>query len=251
MGEAIILNVRKHFFVSVSEKGKKRRQYLHRRYKLVCRSISELARISGVIIVAVKPQDIDEVLSELSRVLTKDKVVISIAAGITTAFIERSLKGKPRVIRTMPNMPALIGQGITAVAKGRFARPGDAALACRIFGHLGETVVVKETLLDAVTAVSGSGPAYVFLFIECLIKAAVSLGLKKDLAADLIKATFAGSVNLLLKENIDPAALRAKVTSKGGTTHAALKVFMDRKIDEIIEQALKAAKKRAKALSRR
>ena len=250
MGEAIISSCLKRFFVHVSEKDVKRQQYLSQNYKLVPYDIGRLVQISDIIILAVKPQDIEEVLKELRKVIKNDQFVISIAAGITTNFIETSLGKKIPVVRTMPNMPALISQGITAVAAGRYAQKADIDLTCKIFDTLGKTVVVEEELIDAITAVSGSGPAYVFLFMECMIKAAESLGLKKELAADLVKTTFAGSVNLLLKKNIEPEELRMKVTSKGGTTQAALDVFMNKKIDEIIRKALVAAKKRAQTLSR-
>ena len=250
MGEAIISSCLKRFFVHVSEKDVKRQQYLSQNYKLVPYDIGRLVQISNIIILAVKPQDIEEVLKELRKVIKNDQFVISIAAGMTTNFIERSLGKKIPVVRTMPNMPALISQGITAVAAGRYAQKADIDLTCKIFDTLGKTVVVEEELIDAITAVSGSGPAYVFLLMECMIKAAESLGLKKELAADLVKTTFAGSVNLLLKKNIEPEELRMKVTSKGGTTQAALDVFMNKKIDEIIRKALVAAKKRAQTLSR-
>lgn len=250
MGEAIIASSLKRFFVSVSEKDAKRQQYLQQNYKLVSLDIKKLAQVSDVIILAVKPQDIDEALKELSQVIRNDTLVISIAAGITCGYVERRLSAKTKVIRTMPNMPALIGQGITAVSRGRYATNRDIDTARKIFDNLGKTVIVEEELIDAVTAVSGSGPAYVFLFMECLIKAAQSLGLEENLSTELVKSTFAGSVNLLLKKNLNPRELRTKVTSKGGTTQAALDVFLKKKIDEIIKKALQAAKKRAKKLSR-
>ena len=250
MGEAIIASSIKRFFIHISESDPKRREYLRQSYKLIPYDIPRLAQISDIIVLAVKPQDIVDVLKELAQVIRKETLVISIAAGITSSLIEKILGKKLRVIRTMPNMPALIGEGITAVCAGKYAQSTDVELACRILSSLGKTVVVEEELIDAVTAVSGSGPAYVFLFMECMIKAARSLGLKEELAANLVKQTFSGSVNLLMKKNMEPGVLRSKVTSKGGTTQAALKVFDKSKIDKIIEKALLAAKKRAKALSR-
>jgi len=250
MGEAIIASSIKRFFIHVSEKNEQRRQYLKQTYKLIPYDIPRLAQISDIIILAVKPQDAAEVLKELARVIKKETLVISIAAGITSGFIEDILGKKNRVIRTMPNMPALIGEGITAVSAGKYAQSADTELACRILSSLGKTVIVEEKLIDAVTAVSGSGPAYVFLFMEYIIKAARSLGLSDDLAADLVKQTFLGSVNLLMKKNLEPGILRAKVTSKGGTTQAAVKVFEESKFEKIIEKALLAAKKRSKALSK-
>ncbi len=251
MGEAIISSVLKRFFVFVSEKNVERQQYLQMRYKLIPLNIKRLAQTSDMIILAVKPQDMDDVLKELSGEIKKDTLVISIAAGITTQFIERHLGKGVRVVRTMPNMPALINQGITAIAKGKFATDNDIVLVSKVFSSLGKTVTVDEESIDAVTAVSGSGPAYVFLFIECMIAAAETIGLKKALAEELVQSTFAGSVNLLLKQKIDAATLRAKVTSKGGTTQAALKVFHRKDLEGIITLALKAAKRRSKELSKK
>lgn len=251
MGEAIIASSLKHFFVHVSEKDAKRREYLNLHYKLVPYDLARLVQISDIIILAVKPQDIDDVLKELSKLIKKETLVISIAAGITTGFIEGVLGKSARVVRTMPNMPALVNQGITAVCAGTNAKKEDIDLACKIFNNLGKTVVVKEESIDAITAVSGSGPAYVFLFMECMIEAAKALGLDEKLSAELVKQTFSGSVNLLLKQGAEPKDLRAKVTSKGGTTQAALDVFANKNIDEIITKALSAAQKRAKALARR
>lgn len=251
MGEAIIASSLKHFFVHVSEKDIKRREYLHLHYKLVPYDLARLVQISDVIILAVKPQDIDGVLKELNTIIQKETLVISIAAGITTSYIKNILGKNARVVRTMPNMPALINQGITAVCGGDNAKKEDIDLACKIFNNLGKTVVVKEESIDAITAVSGSGPAYVFLFMECMVEAAKSLGLDEKLSSELVKQTFAGSVNLLIKKGVEPKELRAKVTSKKGTTQAALDVFAKKNINEIIEKALKAAQRRAKALARR
>jgi len=250
MGEAIIAGSRGRFSVLVNEKDKKRQAYLRRNYKIRSHSFSEVGRKADAVILAVKPQDIEEALKGLKAVLKKNTLVISIAAGITSRFIERKLRVKTRVIRTMPNMPALIGEGITAVSRGRFAKASDVKAACRILGALGKTVIVNEKLIDAVTAVSGSGPAYVFLFMEHLIRAAEKAGLAKNLAQELVMATFKGSVNLVLKKNIEPAVLRAKVTSKGGTTQAALKVFDKKNFGKMILDAVSAAKKRAKQLSK-
>lgn len=252
MGEAIINGCLKRFFVCVSEKDATRQKYLLKKYRLEGVDVRALAQSSEIIIIAVKPQDIDDALLALKSVNLKDKLIISVAAGITTRYLERKLGKNCKVVRTMPNMPALIGKGMTAVCRGRYAGKKDIDLAGKIFDNVGKTVVVNEELMDSITAVSGSGPAYVYLFMECLIRAAQSLGLKEALAEELVKNTFSGSLELLLKssDNVNPGILRAKVTSKGGTTQAALEVFERRKFEHIIVQALKAAQKRAKTLSR-
>ncbi len=250
MGEAILQRIRKNYKVLVSEKDPARQQYLQKTYKLKPCSVKELVEQSQVVIIAVKPQDVEEALQEMFFLVDKTKLVVSIAAGITSGFLEKSLPEKTRVVRTMPNMPAMIGEGMTALAAGRFAKRGDLDAAMKIFQHVGETVVVPEDLIDAVTAVSGSGPAYVYLFMESLISGAKKLGLDENLARQLVRKTFLGGVLLLDRKKEEPGALRAKVTSKGGTTQAATDVFIKYKLDDIIAEALQAARKRAEELSK-
>jgi len=250
MGEAIIANSLKSFLVSVAEKDLSRQQYLQKKYRLKSRDIKTLAQKSDIVVLAMKPQDIDQVLGELKKYLSSEKLIVSIAAGITTKYIEKKLKPKTRVLRTMPNMPAMVAKGITAICQGKHAGTADVKSARNIFNNLGLTVVVKEDLIDAITAVSGSGPAYVFLFMEYLMKAARSLGLNEALARELVIETFSGSVHLLKEKKLDPAVLRVKVTSKGGTTQAAMDVFAEKHLEQIIESALSAAKNRAKELAK-
>ncbi len=251
MGEALIEHLRKKYFVSVSEKDKTRTDYLYKNYKLKATDLKMLIESSDVVLIAVKPPDIEEPLKEMSPWLDKTKLLISIAAGITTSFIEKTLAKKIKVIRAMPNLAVMVAEGMTAICPGEHAQASDVEAARQIFGHLGRTVVVEEKRMDAVTAVSGSGPGYVFLFMESMIKAAQALGLKEDISKELVEATFRGSIHLLEKKKMDASALRAKVTSKGGTTEAALEVFGKNNLDQIFAQALGAAQKRAQELSRR
>ncbi len=251
MGEAIIARARAKYKIGVCEKDSKRQAYLKRAYKVRVRNLSDLITDSDILVLAVKPQDFENVLGEIKASLRPKHLVISIAAGITSTYIERKLGKGIRVIRTMPNMPAMVGQGITAVCRGKYATAKDVQAACQLFNCVGQTVVVKENLIDSITAVSGSGPAYVFLFMECLIKAARALGLKDDLSVKLINQTLSGSLALILEKGLDPIELRAKVTSKGGTTQAATDVFMKYDLNKIIEEALKAAQKRAGELARK
>ncbi len=251
MGEAIIHSVSKKYVCAVVEKDAKRVQYLRKKYSVRAGDLKSVVALSDFIIVAVKPQDIDDVLKRLSFIVTSKHLIVSIAAGITIGYIEKLLGGKIKVIRTMPNMPAMIGQGMTAVAVGRFVKPSDVKAVCTLFDYLGKTVVVKENLMDAVTAVSGSGPAYLFLFMECLMNAAKDLGLSDDLSRLLVETTLQGSIHLVQKQKADPAELRAKVTSKGGTTQAALEIFEKHKFGGIISEALQAAQRRAGELARK
>ena len=202
---------------------------------------------ASVIIFAVKPQEMEILLKQVP--VGKNKLFISIAAGLTTKFFEKHLGGKQRVVRAMPNMPALIGEGITGVCAGQYAKGADLKLAESLLGSIGQTVIVKESMIDAVTAVSGSGPAYVFLFVEQWINAAIKLGFDQAQAKQLVYKTLLGSAHLLEKSQFNAGELRVKVTSKGGTTQAALEVFSQKKFDQLIYKALLAAKKRAKELA--
>jgi pyrroline-5-carboxylate reductase len=209
---------------------------------------STVARRSNTIILAVKPQDIGDVLKEIKSYV-KEKLIISIAAGVTTLSIEKVL-GRVRVIRVMPNMPAMVGKGISAITPGRFAKKSDLKIASGIFSKVGDVVEVKENMMDAVTAVSGSGPAYYFLFTHLLAKAGEASGLEKGLAMKLAKAVFIGTAETACSKELSMEEFVKKVASKGGTTEAALKVFKQEKLEAVIKKAVKAAAYRSKQLCR-
>jgi len=209
----------------------------------------ELVQKSQGVILAVKPQDISQVLKETAEDWRGDKFIISIAAGITISFIEKKVKQALGVIRAMPNTPARIGAGITAISFNRLAdlRPKEAAKS--IFRAFGEVIEVEESAMDLVTALSGSGPAYFFLIMEALIEAGQSLGLAKITAEKLIKETALGAAGLAKEIPGSLSELRENVTSPGGTTEAALEVFKKADLKKIIFQAVKAAREKAKILS--
>jgi pyrroline-5-carboxylate reductase len=215
--------------------------------KRISNNIS-VAEGSDIIILAVKPQDIGDVLKEI-RPYAGKKLIISIAAGVTTLSIEKALSPKARVIRVMPNMPAMVGKGISAISCGRFAAPGDLKSCLRIFSFLGEVIEVKEKMMDAVTSVSGSGPGYYFLFTHLLAKAAQASGFGKGLAMKLAKATFIGAAELASESDLSMEELVKKVASKGGTTETALKVFQQEKLEAIVKKAVKAAAHRSSNLT--
>jgi pyrroline-5-carboxylate reductase len=204
---------------------------------------------ADIIILAVKPQNMAITLKEISLAIDKSKIVISIAAGITTKFIEGSLTKGVRVVRVMPNTPALVGEGAAAVAKGSCAKADDVKLTRAIFDAVGISVEIEEKLMDAVTGLSGSGPAYCFLIIEALIDAGEQMGLPRDLAAKLAMQTMLGAARLCLKSDKQPAQLREMVTSPGGTTVAGLKALEEGKIRTTIISAVEAATKRSKELA--
>lgn len=204
---------------------------------------------------AVKPQVMAEVVQQCRPFLRPDTLVISIAAGIPGSALAQwlSSEGQPytRVVRCMPNTPALIGCGIT----GMVALPGvsaeDRACAEQLLRAVGQLVWVEDDAdIDAVTAISGSGPAYVFLFLEALIESAVQLGLPADQARELALATLHGATQLATLSPDSPAVLRERVTSKGGTTAAALAVFQDESFKDIVARATQAAARRAGELAR-
>lgn len=250
MGSAIISRIQKKFKIIVCEQDEKRATELRKKFKVSLQDLPSLIEASDIILIAVKPQDVDAVVLTMKNAGVKNKLVISIAAGITTAYLEKYLGKEARVIRTMPNMPAMIGEAMTAIAKGRHAKNTDVSVALKIFDEIGKTIIVGEQWINAITAVSGSGPAYVFLFAECLMKSAQALGLDSKTSETLVKQTLIGSVHLLDKDKDDAATLRAKVTSKGGTTQAAMDVFTNYNIEKIFQEALTAARNRARELSR-
>lgn len=246
MGRAIASRVNKKILVSDIDPSKL--DFRKNRQILIARDNIDLTKRSKVIILAVKPQDIIEVLKEIWPYI-KGKLIISIAAGVETRSIEKILKGA-RVIRVMPNMPALVGKGISAITRGRFAGKKDMDAARRIFVNVGEIVEVKEGLMDAVTALSGSGPAYYFLFTDILKRAGQAIGLEEGLAEKLAVATFIGAANTAEAAGIPMQDFIKKVASKGGTTEAALRTFKQKGLERIVKQAVSSASKMSRALSK-
>jgi pyrroline-5-carboxylate reductase len=203
-------------------------------------------------IVALKPQVLKEAAPRLRAIAESGALMISIAAGTTTRSLAGAGGAKARVVRSMPNTPGAIGRGITAIYATPKATAKDRALAERLLSALGQTVwVKKENLIDAATAVSGSGPAYVFLLAEAMAEAGVAEGLPRAVAAKLARQTVSGAGALLDAETAAPAELRRNVTSPGGTTQAALDVLMaDNGLGRLMKRAVAAARKRARALGR-
>jgi len=198
-------------------------------------------------LLAVKPQDAMTALRELSGAIGPAGLV-SIVAGLRTAKIEDALGEDASVVRAMPNTPARVGKGATALAAGSAAVDATRELAAAVFAAVGPVVWLDEAQLDAVTALSGSGPAYVFLLAEAIVDAATSMGLPADVAATLAFETIEGAGRMLTQTGTDPATLRAQVTSKGGTTEAAIAVFEDAGLRKIVAEAMEAAKRRSKEL---
>jgi pyrroline-5-carboxylate reductase len=202
----------------------------------------------AVIVLAVKPQQMRDAVQALGSVLG-DQLLMSVAAGVRATDLSRWLGGHRRIVRTMPNTPALVGLGATGLAALPGTPPEDRALAEAIMGAVGCTVwVEEETQLDAVTALSGSGPAYVFRFIECLMAGAQGLGLDADQARALALQTVLGAAELAARSEEPVSVLRERVTSKGGTTAAALAVFEAGGLPELVARAMAAAEQRSAEL---
>jgi pyrroline-5-carboxylate reductase len=222
-------------------------------------SNDEVFNSCDVIILALKPQDVDKVfhsrrankkrLSQATASLGQGKLLISICAGVTTKSLEGYL-GKAPIIRVMPNMPAQISQGVSAVSLGKYAKAKHKAVTKSLLSCIGETVEVKEQLIDAVTAISGSGPAYFFYLAEKLIEAAKKMGIACDIAQKLVIKTALGSALLMEQSKESAQILRKRVSSKGGTTEAAFKVFRKKGLDKILSLGFKAAAKRSKELEK-
>jgi pyrroline-5-carboxylate reductase len=213
----------------------------------VAPSHAVLAQKSTALLLAAKPQDMAKVAEDLAGVATPAHRIVSVAAGISIAFLERAFPGSP-VVRAMTNTPCAIGEAATAYALGSKAGSEDAALAREIFGAVGHVVEVAEDHLDAVTGLSGTGPAYVFLLVEILMEGGVRAGLPPEIARDLVVQTVRGAAHLLQASGADPAELRRRVTSPNGTTAAAMHVLSERHVREAWVEAVLRATSRAREL---
>lgn len=205
-----------------------------------------------MILLSVKPQQMAAALASLSGVLNPQALVISIAAGITTAAIAQSLGGNNpwRIIRAMPNTPMLVGRGMVALCRGAHATQADLDEARKLFTPAADVIDVQESHMDAVTALSGSGPAYFYFLVEQMIAAGVALGLPADQADRLARQTAAGAAQMLTQSSDSPEELRRKVTSPGGTTHAAITHMQSHDWPQITRDALAAAARRSQELSK-
>jgi pyrroline-5-carboxylate reductase len=254
MAEALIKGIRDkgqgvREEIFVSEPREDRRRYLEQTYGIrTTSSNKEAASSCNIVILAVKPQNMEAVLDEISPDITEEKTVVSIAAGITLGFLSSKLKTR-KLIRVMPNTPALVQKGMTVMSLCECFSDTDMAIVREIFMSIGELIVLPEKYMDAVTALSGSGPAFLAFFIEAVIEAGMKLGLSEDNAFMLSVQTAVGTAKLL-ETGMTPSKLREMVTSPGGTTAAGLRVFDEKGLKEIVLTALTAAKKRAEELGR-
>jgi pyrroline-5-carboxylate reductase len=234
--------------IVVSEKHAERAAYLTETFGVQVTDVAAAVKQADTLLIAVKPQDIDTLLAEMAAVIESRHLVVSVAAGVTTRHIERALPDGIAVVRCMPNTPALVDQAMTAVAPGAHAADEHLAVAEALLGAVGRVVRVPEAQLDAVTALSGSGPAYFFYLVEAMIDAGILLGLPRTLAAELIVQTAIGSAVMLRDSGEHPVQLREAVTSPGGTTIAAIRELEVHGVRAALLAAIEAAAKRSREL---
>ena len=247
--------------IAVAERVPSRMRYLSETYPVLVTNVADAVKSADFVIVAVKPSDVDSVTDEIADAVARDKadsvehVFVTVVAGVSTAYFEAKLPAGAPVVRVMPNAPMVVGAGVSAIAKGRFATQEELNEVSAVFDSVGRVLTVPESQLDAVTAVSGSGPAYFFLMVEALVDAGVAAGLSRPVATDLVVQTMAGSAAMLLERveeggvaaDVDttPARLRATVTSPAGTTAAGLAELERGGLRAAVIAAVAAAKSRA------
>jgi len=237
--------------VIASDIDPERRQQVTRRFGVRSTSDNrEVVNFADIVVLAVKPGVAAKVLDEVAGAVRVDQIVISICAGISSAFVESRLAKKPPVLRVMPNTPAQVGAGVSAISCGAHAAPQHCALAMAILGAVGEVIEVPEKHLDAVTAISGSGPAYFFYLMEAMEAAGLAEGLPPALTQKLVKQTALGAAKLCIESSDDPRKLRQNVTSPGGTTDAALRLLEANNVGQLLVQAVREAAKRSRELGK-
>ncbi|ORA09289.1 pyrroline-5-carboxylate reductase [Mycobacterium arosiense ATCC BAA-1401 = DSM 45069] len=255
----------------VVERVPERARYLADTYSVLISAVADAVENASFVVVAVKPADVESVMAEIARAAgaaesdTAEQVFVTVAAGITISYFESKLPAGTPVVRAMPNAAALVGAGVTALAKGRFVTAPQLEGVSALFDSVGGVLSVAEGQMDAVTALSGSGPAYFFLLVEALIDAGVAAGLSREVAADLTVQTMAGSAAMLLERmdadrrlgeaegpglRVDATAtqLKATITSPGGTTAAALRELERGGLRAAVDAAVQAAKMRSEQL---
>lgn len=256
MGEALIKGLIDGAFpaadILLAEPIESRRQQLAERYGIDVRAeAAEVVTASEVVVVAIKPQIVPLVLPEIAKAFDQSKLLISIAAGVTSQTLEEYFSGTPRVIRVMPNTPALVGAGATAICRGSHADERDQSSARQLFEAVGIVQAVSEAQMDAVTGVSGSGPAYVYTVIEAMAAGGVQQGLTMESALELAAQTVLGAAKLVMESGEHPAVLRDKVCSPGGTTIEAVKTLEKKGLRAALMEAVSRAAQRSRELGRK
>ena len=253
MGEALLSGLIRSNDVNdslvIAERRPERAAELIAKYGVEVVDNVDAVKRADVVVLVVKPQDMGGLLKEIAGVIKQDALVISLAAGITTKFLEAHLPPGAAVVRVMPNTPALVDEGMSALSAGAHCSDSGLAKASSLLGAVGRVVTVPEKYQDAVTAISGSGPAYIFYVVEAMIEAGVVLGLPRATAHDLVVQTLVGAAAMLRETGEHPTVLRENVTSPAGTTAAALRELDDHKVRAAFITAMEAARDRSQELA--
>jgi len=233
----------------ITERREDRAAELTEKYGVRVMDNVEAAALADTLVLVVKPQDMGGLLAEISDSVAEGNLVVSLAAGITTTYLESRLPEGRAVVRVMPNTPALVDQGMAAISGGAHCDTGHLAEAQALLAATGQVVEVPEKLQDAVTAISGSGPAYIFYVVEAMIEAGVVLGMPRSTATQLVVQTLYGAATMIKETGQHPTVLREQVTSPGGTTAAALRELDDHKVRAAFITAIEAAAHRSRELA--
>jgi len=253
MGETLVSGLlrsgRRTNGLVLAERRTERAEELRERYGVEVLDNVHAAQKADTLLLVVKPQDMNDVLDEIAPVLDSSTLVISLAAGITTTSIESRLPPNAPVVRVMPNTPALVDEGMATVSPGSCCDESHLAEAESLLSATGKVLRIPEKQQDAVTAISGSGPAYIFFVVESMIEAGVHLGLPRAVATELVVQTVVGSARLIRETGEHPTVLRERVTSPGGTTAAAIRELEDHKVRAAFLVAMEAARNRSRDLA--
>ena len=253
MGEALLAGLIKSGVnpsdISFAEKRAERASEIIEKYKVSLSTVEAIAAESEVILLVVKPQDLGNLLDDVGSLIKPSTLIISFAAGKTTAFIEAKIPAGANVLRVMPNTPALIGKGAAAISRGSQVTNEQMDFTKKFLEATGKVVIVDESLQDAVTAVSGSGPAYFFAFVEAMIASGRDLGLSEEVATALTIQTIVGAAGMLEESGKSATTLRENVTSPNGTTFAALQTFLTGGLEDLVKKSMRAARDRSQELA--
>jgi pyrroline-5-carboxylate reductase len=252
IGEALLAGLVSSGWTDIvaTSRNEARTTELHERHGVdATTSNADAVACAAVVVVAVKPQDIDALLASISDAVTPEQTVLTVAAAIPTAYIEARLPEGVPVVRAMPNAPSTVHEGMAGIAAGAHAGDEQLAVAEEVLSHLGRVVRVPESAMDAITAVSGSGPAYFALLAEAMIEAGILLGLSREISTTLVVQTMLGTAKQLRDEGMHPVELREAVTSPGGTTIAAIRELEQAGVRAAFLNAIQAAMTRARELA--
>jgi pyrroline-5-carboxylate reductase len=254
MGETVLSGLLRAGWTSdriiATDRRTERQVELEAKYGITMMTNEEAAAKADTVILVVKPQDMRDLLTEIAPVVSSSTLIVSLAAGVDTASIEERLPTGTPVVRVMPNTPAQVDEGMAAISPGAHSDEEHLARVSELMSATGRVVTVPERYQDAVTAISGSGPAYLFFVVEAMIEAGVHLGLPRDTATMLVVQTMLGSAKLLRETGEHPTVLRERVTSPGGTTAAAIRQLEDHKVRAAFITAMESARDRSRDLAK-